>query len=71
MYGSHCVAGERSYVVTLPDGTKTHVPVWLTEPEAADAVALTETPFVSVSALLVIRALLDRTRRAREADDCP
>jgi len=66
--GTHCTAGERSYVVTLVDGTKTHLPAWMTEPEAAGEVALTDTPYVSVSALKAVRALLDQALRSPKAD---
>ena len=55
-------------VITLVDGTKTHLPVWMTEPEAAGEVALTDTPYVSVSALEAVRALLDQAWRSPKAD---
>jgi len=71
--GAHCAAGERSYVVTLADGTKTHLPVWMTEPDAACDVSLVDHPFVSVAALDAVRALLDTmldgTQRSMDADD--
>lgn len=71
MCGAHCAAGERSYVVILPDGTKTHVPVWMTEAEAARMVTLTATPHVSIAALEAVRALLDQGRRSMKADARP
>jgi hypothetical protein len=58
--GFRVTAGERSFVITLPDGSKTLLPVWMTEPEAASAAALTEKPHVNVRALEALRALLDR-----------
>ena len=70
MCGAHCAAGERSYVVTLADGTRTHLPVWMTEPDAGRAVALTSAPHVSIAALEAVRGLLDDVRRAREAEGC-
>ncbi len=73
--GSHALAGERSYVVVLPDGSKTLLPVWMTETSAAVEVTLTTTPHVSVAALAHLRALLaaslDRPGRRDEADARP
>jgi len=69
--GAHCAAGERAYVVTLVDGTKTHLPAWMTEAEAAREVALTDTPFVSVAALETVRALVDQARRSAKAEGRP
>lgn len=71
MCGAHCAAGERCYVVTLADGTKTHLPVWMTEADAARDVTLVQTPRVSVAALETVRTLLDRARRSVKADECP
>ena len=75
MCGSHAMAGERSYVVVLPDGSKTLLPVWMTEASAAVEVTLTATPHVSVAALAHVRALvaplLDRRSRRPEADARP
>ena len=58
-------------MVTIVDGTKSHLPVWMTEPEAAGEVALTATPYVSVSALEAVRALLDEARHSPKADGSP
>ena len=58
-------------MVTLGDGTKTHLPVWMTEPEAAGEVALTDRPHVSVAALEAVRALLDQAGRSPEAEGRP
>ena len=75
MCGSHAMAGERSYVVVLPDGSKTLLPVWMTEPSAAITVTLTTTPRVSVDALAQVRALvapsLDGRRRRPAAAPRP
>ena len=71
MCGTHCAAGERSYVVTLADGTKTHLPVWMTDVEAAREVTLTDTPHVSVAALEAVCVLLDQAHRLPKADGCP
>lgn len=68
MCGAHCAAGERSYVVALPDGTKTYLPVWMTEAAAAREVTLTDTPCVSLAALEAVRVLLDQARRSGKAD---
>lgn len=69
MCGAYRSAGERYYVVTLVDGTKTQLPVWMTEAEAESDVALTEKPQVSVAVLEAVRSLLDHAVRAAEADD--
>ena len=66
--GAHGAGGERSYVVTLADGTKSHLPAWMTEPEAGGEVALTEAPFASIAALEAVRVLLDQVRRSPKAD---
>ena len=75
MCGTHAMAGERSYVIVLPDGSKTLLPVWMTETAAAEPVALTTAPTVSVAALEALRALLAPVLAARrprpEADACP
>src|SRR6185312_10905059 len=57
--GAHCAAGERCYVVTLADGTKTHLPVWMTELDAEGDASLADHPFASIAALEAVRALVD------------
>ena len=73
--GTHAMAGERSYVVVLPDGSKTLLPIWMTEPAAAGPIALTTAPTVSVAALETLRTLLAPVLAARhprpEGDPCP
>jgi len=58
-------------VVTLADGTKTHLPVWMTELDAEGDASLADHPFASIAALEAVRALvdtrLDETRRSRDA----
>ena len=54
-------AGERSYVILLPDGSKTLLPIWMTEAASAPAGTLTKVPHVCVAALEALRALLDQT----------
>ena len=71
MCGVHGTGGERSYVVTLDDGTKTHLRVWMTEPAAAEDVTLVDEPRVSVGALEAVRVLLDQARRPAKADEHP
>ena len=66
--GAHCAAGERCYVVVLPDGTKTHLPVWMAEAEAAGDATVTPTPRVSIAALEAVRALLDHGGCSTKAD---
>lgn len=64
----HCAAGERSYVIVLADGSKTMLPVWMTDTTAAHEVALTTAPHVSIAALETVRALLDAGQDRPEAD---
>lgn len=64
----HCAAGERSYVIVLADGSKTMLPIWMTEAAAGHEVALTTAPHVSIAALETVRALLDAGRDRAEAD---
>ena len=46
-------------MVTLPDGTKAEVPVWMTEVDAALHCAAVERPVLSVHALQSLRRLFD------------
>ena len=73
--GGHAMAGERSYVVVLPDGSKTLLPAWMTEAAAASDVIITTTPHVSIAALECLRALLtsslDRCGPGPDADGRP
>lgn len=55
-------------MVTLTDGTKTHLPVWMTEPAAAEDVTLGDAPYVSIAALEAVRLLLDHAHHAAKAD---
>ncbi len=50
--------GERVYVITLTDGSLTHLPVWMTEATAAEPTTLTASPCVSVEALDALQRLL-------------
>ena len=45
--------------MVLPDGTKTEVPVWMTEADAALYGTSVERPVLSVRALESLRRLLD------------
>ena len=51
--------GERVYVITLADGSLTHLPVWMTEDTAAGPAALAASPIVGVDGLAALRRLLD------------
>jgi hypothetical protein len=51
--------GERVYVITLADGSLTHLPVWMTEDAAAGSTTLTGSPSVSVAGLEALRRLVD------------
>jgi len=66
--GARCAAGERCYVVTLADGTKTHLPVWMAELDAGQVVPVVEHPFVSIAALQAVRTLVDDARCAQKDD---
>jgi hypothetical protein len=66
--GAYRAADEHSYVVQLADGTKTHLPAWMTEPEAAEAPTLTTAPTVSVAALTALRTLLDAVAGSAKAE---
>lgn len=51
--------GERVYVITLADGSLTHLPVWMTEDAAAGPSTLAMPPIVSVAGLAALRRLID------------
>jgi hypothetical protein len=51
--------GVRAYVITLADGSLTHLPVWMTEDAAAGPSTLVMSPHVSVAGLEALRRLLD------------
>ena len=51
--------GERVYVITLADGSLTHLPVWMTESAAAVPATLVSAPCVSVDSLAALRRLID------------
>lgn len=50
--------GERVYVITLADGSLTHLPVWMTEDAAAGPSTLVVSPHVSLAGLEALRRLL-------------
>lgn len=59
MCGGLAHAGIASYVVTLVDGTKAALPVWMTEASAARDATIRESGVVSLAALKDLRALVD------------
>ncbi|GMV09888.1 MAG: hypothetical protein AMXMBFR55_16220 [Gemmatimonadota bacterium] len=63
------MADERSYVVQLADGTRTHLPEWMTGPGAGDAPTITTAPTVSVAALATLRTLLDAVSGVGKAEE--
>jgi hypothetical protein len=63
--GGHRRGGEYSYVVTLPDGTKSEIPEWMTGPGAAEG-SVVDSPTLSVSALQALRRLVDATTHGKE-----
>jgi hypothetical protein len=52
-------AGVASYLITLVDGTKAALPIWMTEASAARDADIRESGLVSVMALQDLRALVD------------
>ena len=57
-------AGVACYHVTLADGTRTALPIWMTERAAAERAELHDGGRVSVSALVALRSLVDEVREA-------
>ena len=62
------VDGERVYVITLVDGSLTHVPAWMTEDAAAGPATLVASPHVSVARLAALRRLIDAVLDAATVD---
>ena len=71
--GRHVRGGEASFVVVLPDGTRTEVPEWMTKVAACVGAQPVQSPTVSVSALQALRRLLDAPmasgERSADLDD--
>jgi hypothetical protein len=68
-------AGVASYLVTLPDGTKAALPVWMTEASAARDAEIRDCGVASLRALHDLRAFVDEVRAgwarsAASATDC-
>lgn len=59
MCGGLAHAGVASYLITLVDGTKAALPIWMTEADAARDADIRESGVVSLSALKDLRALVD------------
>lgn len=59
MCGGLAHAGVASYLITLGDGTKAALPIWMTEERAARDADIRESGLVSVTALQDLRALVD------------
>ena len=58
--GRHVRGGESSFVVVLPDGTRSEIPEWMTRADAGNGARLVSSPpTVSVAALRALRRLLD------------
>ena len=64
--GGHRRGGEYSYVVTLPDGTKSEVPEWMIGPGAAEGSEIVDSPIVSVPELRALRRLVDAKTPGKE-----
>ena len=66
-------SGELYFVVTLPDGSKTELPAWMTEAEASVGAEPVERPLPSVGALKALRQLFDALELLgdRPVERCP
>ena len=64
MCGGTSHLGVACYHVTLVDGTRTALPIWMTEGAAAQRAELHDAGQVSVSALEALRSLVDEIRDA-------
>ena len=51
-----------SYLVTLPDGTKAALPIWMTEASAARDAEIRDCGVASLTALEELRTLVDEVR---------
>lgn len=56
--------GVASYLVTLPDGTRVALPMWMTEARAACDAVLRDDALASRPALETLRSLIDEVREA-------
>jgi len=56
--------GVASYLVTLPDGTKVALPIWMTEARAAGDAEVRDVAVPSRLALEALRSLVDEVREA-------
>ena len=63
MCGGLSREGVASYVVTLPDGTKAALPMWMTESSAGCSAEAHEDALVSITALAALHALVDAVRK--------
>jgi len=54
---------EKHYIIIQPDGTKTYLPVWMTEP-AAKSIPIVEKPKISLEALLELKKIVDAARKS-------
>lgn len=50
--------GEIHFIITQPDGTKTYLPLWMTEPIAAHVSIVTK-PMISINALLSLKKIVN------------
>ena len=56
--------GVASYLVTLPDGTKVALPIWMTEASAVRESVVRDDALASRPALEALRSLVDEVREA-------
>lgn len=64
MSGGTTHAGLACYVVTLADGTKSTLPIWMAEANAARGAEIRDVGVASLAALQELRGLVDEVREA-------
>jgi len=63
----HSYRGEVAYIVEQRDGTLTHLPIWMADPESAKLDMVPE-PHPSLEALLELRRILDAVVSSPNSD---
>ena len=63
----HSYRGEAAYIVEQQDGTLTHLPIWMADPESAKLHIVAE-PHPSLEALLDLRRVLDAAVSSPSSD---
>ena len=63
----HSYRGETAYIVEQRDGTLTHLPIWMSDPESAKLDIVSD-PHPSLEALLELRRVLDAVVSSPSSD---